>query len=62
MLGEELVACVRPRRGQKWHSVVAEELPLEAERDAVAAAAVVVEAEVVEVTEREVHEALPRGG
>ena len=57
-----MVACVRPRRGQKWCPVVAEELPLEAERDAVAAAAVVVGVEAVEVAGQEVHQILPREG
>ena len=49
-----MVIRVRPLWGQKWRSAAAEELPPEAERGAVAAVAVVVEAEVVEVAEREV--------
>ena len=49
-----MVARVCPRWGQKWRPAAAKELPPEAERGAVAAAAAVVEAEVVEVAEWEV--------
>ena len=61
-LRKELVACVRPQWGQQWRPAAAEELPPEVQRGAVTAAAMVAEAEVAEVAEREVCRALPRGG
>ena len=44
---------VHPRWGQQWRPAAAEELPPEVERGAVAAAAVVAEAEVAEVAEQD---------